>query len=98
MVEIGKKTLTFPNRREVFVEPNAHGATYEYRGQQSHVWCNTQEGLGNKNWIAEWMYQNVAYGGNTTPIALKNILISDNLLRVIRITRYDNTANLPVKP
>lgn len=21
------------------------------------MWCKTQEGLGNKNWIAEWMYQ-----------------------------------------
>lgn len=21
------------------------------------IWCKTQEGLGNKNWIAEWMYQ-----------------------------------------
>jgi phosphoribosylformylglycinamidine cyclo-ligase len=23
-----------------------------------HIWCKTQEDLGNKNWIAEWMYQN----------------------------------------
>jgi phosphoribosylformylglycinamidine cyclo-ligase len=26
------------------------------------MWCNTQEGLGNKNWIAEWMYQNEGKG------------------------------------
>ena len=22
-----------------------------------HLWCKTIEGLGNKNWIAEWMYR-----------------------------------------
>lgn len=60
MVEIGKQTLTFPNRRGVFINDDvlhAHGAVYEYRGGLSHIWCKTQEGLGNKNWIAEWMYQ-----------------------------------------
>jgi len=60
MVEMGKKTLTFPNRRGVFINDDvlhAHGAVYEYRHDLSHIWCKTQEGLGNKNWIAEWMYQ-----------------------------------------
>jgi len=60
MVKIGKKTLTFPNRRGVFIREDvvhAHGAVFEYRGGQPHMWCNTQEGLGTKNWIAEWMYQ-----------------------------------------
>lgn len=61
MIEVGKKTLTFPNIRSVFIREDvmhAHGAVFEYRGGHEHVWCNTQEGLGNKNWIAEWMYQN----------------------------------------
>ena len=60
MVEAGKKTLVFPNRRGVFINEevlHAHGAIYEYRGNLPHIWCKTQEGLGNKNWIAEWMYQ-----------------------------------------
>jgi len=60
MVEMGKQTLSFPNRRGVFINQDllhAHGAVYEYRGGLSHLWCKTQEGLGNKNWIAEWMYQ-----------------------------------------
>ena len=57
MVEVGKTTLTFPNRRGVYVESDAHGCVYEYQGGLPHVWSNTQEGLGNKNWIAEWMYQ-----------------------------------------
>jgi len=60
MVEAGKKTLKFPNKRGVFINKDAthaHGAVFEYRGKQPHIWCQTQEDLGNKNWIAEWMYQ-----------------------------------------
>jgi phosphoribosylformylglycinamidine cyclo-ligase len=60
MIEAGKKTLKFPNKRGVFINKNAthaHGAVFEYRGKESHIWCQTQEDLGNKNWIAEWMYQ-----------------------------------------
>src|SRR3989344_1870319 len=57
MVDVGKRTLRFPNRRYVFAASNAHGATFEYRGNHPHIWCNVQEELGNKNWIAEWMYQ-----------------------------------------
>ena len=41
---------------------HAHGGVFEYRGNLSHMWCNTEEGLGNKNWIAEWMYQNAPVG------------------------------------
>lgn len=61
MQEMGKRTLSFPNRRGVFINEEAvavHGAIFEYRGDHPHLWCKTQEGLGNKNWIAEWMYQN----------------------------------------
>ena len=60
MVEAGKKTSTFPNKRGVFINTDAahaHGAVFEYRGQESPIWCQTQEDLGNKNWIAEWMYE-----------------------------------------
>ena len=60
MIEAGKKTLKFPNRRGVFINEkatHAHGAVFEYRGELPHIWCQTQEDLGNKNWIAEWMYQ-----------------------------------------
>jgi len=60
MIEAGKKTLTFPNKRDVFVVKDAihaHGAVYEYKGKEKHpIWCKTQEDLGTKNWIAEWMY------------------------------------------
>lgn len=60
MIETGKKTLSFPNKRGVFINEDAthtHGAVFEYRGKESHIWCKTQEDLGNKNWIAEWMYE-----------------------------------------
>jgi len=72
MINTGKRTLSFPNRRGVFINEDvlhAHGAVYKYRGRgknffsrfvsrvSGHLLCQTQEGLGNKNWIAEWMYQ-----------------------------------------
>ena len=65
MIQMGKRTLSFPNRRDVHINEeasHAHGAVFEYRGKLPHIWCNTQEGLGNKNWIAEWMYQNSGTG------------------------------------
>lgn len=60
MIEAGKKTVSFPNKRDVYINAavlHSHGGVFEYRGKEKHLWCNTQEGLGNKNWIAEWMYQ-----------------------------------------
>lgn len=60
MIEAGKRTLSFPNSRGVYVIEDvihSHGAVFEYRGRKSHMWCKTQEGLGNLNWIAELMYQ-----------------------------------------
>lgn len=65
MIAMGKRTLPFPNRRGVFINEevlHSHGGVFEYRGNLSHLWCSTQEGLGNKNWIAEWMYQNASTG------------------------------------
>jgi len=60
MIEAGKRTLSFPHTRGVYVIEDvihSHGAVFEYRGRRSHLWCKTQEGLGNLNWIAELMYQ-----------------------------------------
>jgi phosphoribosylformylglycinamidine cyclo-ligase len=60
MIDVGKKTVTFPNKRDVFIceeVMHSHGAVFEYRGYSTHAWCKTQEGLGNLNWIAELMYQ-----------------------------------------
>jgi phosphoribosylformylglycinamidine cyclo-ligase len=65
MIAAGKRTLKFPNARGVFINEDithAHGAVYEYQGMAKHMWCKTQEDLGNKNWIAEWMYANDGTG------------------------------------
>src|SRR3989338_577420 len=65
VVEAGKKTVSFPNKRDVYIneeKAHAHGAVFEYSGEHNHMWCNTHEDLGTKNWIAEWMYQNEGIG------------------------------------
>ncbi|MFW6160095.1 MAG: AIR synthase-related protein [Acidobacteriota bacterium] len=93
MVETGKKTLQFPNKRGVYIQPEslgAHGVVYEYRGTEPHLWCMTQEGLGNKNWIAEWMYQHAGTGrtyyegiGIDTALMAANDVICQGALPVI---------------
>lgn len=63
MIDVAKRTTRLPERRGVFVERSvlhSHGGVYAYQGGEQHLWCKTIEGLGNKNWIAEWMYQ---FGG-----------------------------------
>jgi phosphoribosylformylglycinamidine cyclo-ligase len=93
MVRAGKRTLAFPNPRGVYVDADsvgAHGAVFEYRGAQPHFWCMTQEGLGNKNWIAEWMYQHAGTGrtyyegiGIDTALMAANDVICQGALPVI---------------
>lgn len=93
MVRAGKRTLEFPNRRGVYVDRGsvgAHGAVFEYRGTEPHLWCMTQEGLGNKNWIAEWMYQHAGSGrtyyegiGIDTALMAANDVICQGALPVI---------------
>jgi phosphoribosylformylglycinamidine cyclo-ligase len=93
MVRTGKRTVNFPNRRGVQIEPEslgAHGVVYRYTGSKSHSWCMTQEGLGNKNWIAEWMYQHAGTGktyydgiGIDTALMAANDVICQGALPVI---------------
>jgi len=93
MVSAGKRTLKFPNKRGVYIEPEslgAHGVVFRYRGAQPHFWCMTQEGLGNKNWIAEWMYQHAGTGrtyyegiGIDTALMAANDVICQGALPVI---------------
>lgn len=59
MIETGRKTTT--NHRCVGIVFNqdvlhAHGAVYGFVDDLSFWLCQTEEGLGNLNWIAEWMY------------------------------------------
>jgi len=93
MVRAGKRTLEFPNRRGVYIDPDsvgAHGVVFMYRGAEPHLWCMTQEGLGNKNWIAEWMYQHAGTGrtyydgiGIDTALMAANDVICQGALPVI---------------
>lgn len=93
MVDAGRRTLGFPNRRGVYVEPGSlgtHGVVYRYRRARPHAWCTTQEGLGNKNWIAEWMYQHAGTGrtyyegiGIDTALMAANDVICQGALPVI---------------
>ncbi|HUU37380.1 MAG TPA: AIR synthase-related protein [Candidatus Desulfaltia sp.] len=93
MVRAGKRTLEFPNGRGVYVDPDsvgAHGAVFLYRGAEPHLWCMTQEGLGNKNWIAEWMYQHAGTGrtyyegiGIDTALMAANDVICQGAMPVI---------------
>jgi len=93
MVAAGKRTLKFPNKRGVYIEPEslgAHGVVFRYRGAKPHFWCMTQEGLGNKNWIAEWMYQHAGTGrtyyegiGIDTALMAANDVICQGALPVI---------------
>jgi len=93
MVGAGKRTLKFPNKRGVYIEPEslgAHGVVFRYRGTRPYFWCMTQEGLGNKNWIAEWMYQHAGTGrtyyegiGIDTALMAANDVICQGALPVI---------------
>lgn len=67
MIGVAKRTVEFPLRRNVRVITDclhSHGGTHEYVGTDKHRWCMTHEGLGNKNWIAEWMYMRDPGGGS----------------------------------
>jgi len=81
MQEIGKRTLKFPEKREVFINEESigtHGVIYEYRGPHHHLWAKTQEGLGNKNWIAEWMYQETSDSKYFNGIGIDTALMAAN--------------------
>lgn len=67
MRHAAKRTFAFPNSRGVFVEDkllHSHGGVWEYCKEGRAKFCKTTEGLGNKNWIAEWMYMHDPKGGS----------------------------------
>jgi phosphoribosylformylglycinamidine cyclo-ligase len=93
MVRAGMRTLKFPENRGVYIDEGSlgtHGVVFGYRGHDTHMWCKTQEGLGNKNWIAEWMYQNSGTGktyyggiGIDTALMAANDVICQGALPVV---------------
>lgn len=99
MIATGKKTLKFPNKREVYIREDvmhSHGAVFEYRGSKPHIWTQTQEGLGNKNWIAEWMYKFSGTGKTyydsiavDTALMIVNDLVAQGALPVVFTDHID---------
>lgn len=97
MIDLGKKTLAFPNRRKVYINKeviHSHGAVFEYRGKKDFLLCQTQEGLGTKNWIAEWMYQKTGKSfyeniGIDTALMCVNDLIAQGAMPVVFTDHID---------
>lgn len=62
MVALHERTRHFPEKHGVFVQKlfNGHAGAYKYIGRHGadFIIGQTMEDLGNKNWIAEWMYAN----------------------------------------
>lgn len=80
MVAVGKATRAFPNTRDVYMEElwHSHGGVWTYTGTNPHSWVKTHEGLGNKNWIAEWMYKFGDHETHHEGIAIDNALMAVN--------------------
>jgi len=60
MIGVARRTASFSSRRGVEVNTSvlhAHGGVYRFVRSTPHLWCLVIEGLGNKNWLAEWMRQ-----------------------------------------
>jgi len=101
MIEAGKKTLKFPNKRGVFINEDAthaHGAVFEYRGKLPHIWCQTQEDLGNKNWIAEWMYEKTGKSyydsiAIDTALIVVNDVIAQGAMPVVFTDQLETSAS-----
>ncbi len=77
MREAARQTVAFPNRRDVYVDESilhAHGGVWEYRGNRRVKFCKTTEGLGNKDWLAEWMYLQDRAGGSRFDRIAKEII------------------------
>lgn len=94
MIEVGKRTLTFPNRRGVYINEEA-GDVFEYHGPHKPLWRQVQEGLGNKNWIAEWLYQETGDSRYFNGIGIDTVMMAvvDVLRRgALPVTYADEVA------
>lgn len=56
------RTLEFPAHRHVVASASAHCGSLQYTGPHAYRIGATIEGLGNKNWVAEWMYKYAGTG------------------------------------
>ncbi|MBI3335153.1 MAG: hypothetical protein HY001_01470 [Candidatus Portnoybacteria bacterium] len=58
MKEMCRKTITFPNKRGIFIPEECiggHAGAFEYRGHGNPIFLPRIEGLGHLNWLAELM-------------------------------------------
>lgn len=94
MQKMGQRTLTFPKCRGVHVNACDHGVRFQVTAPLSNgdtvTLVNVLEGLGNKNWIAEWMYAHAKTGrtyyegiGIDTALMAVNDLISELAMPVV---------------
>jgi phosphoribosylformylglycinamidine cyclo-ligase len=83
MVRVARRTRRFAYRKNHSwgeVIPLAHGV-YLNTGFENGV-VITLEGLGNKNWIAEWMYMNNLVGGSRYDLIAQDVImmaLNDNI-------------------
>lgn len=78
MVAMGKTTFGFPlaaGAKVIDDVPHSHGAIFEIGGM---MFVLTIEGLGNKNWIAEWMYLMTGDPRWFAGIGIDTILMASN--------------------
>src|SRR3989344_4535851 len=99
MLSVVYETAHFPERRRVRIERelfHAHGGVFGYLGNDQPLWCQTHEGLGNKNWIAEWMYENDGTGEtnyDSIAVDLANMATNDNAAQgALPVTYTDEVA------
>ncbi|MEN9558754.1 MAG: hypothetical protein RL141_1123 [Candidatus Parcubacteria bacterium] len=63
MQAVGQRTRTFSVHNGVWVEPCDHGVCFRVmQADRPHSFLSTTEGLGNKNYIAEWMAMHAGTG------------------------------------
>lgn len=82
MVRVARRTRRFAPGKGLWrdVVPLAHGVYLDTGGGRGVV--ITLEGLGNKNWIAEWMYMYNSVGGSRYDLIAQDVImmaLNDNI-------------------
>jgi phosphoribosylaminoimidazole (AIR) synthetase len=79
MKDVSRRTKDFPLRRNCQLYASAYGGGFRYLGSTEWIAFETTEGLGNKNWISEYLYQQTgstehfhSTGGDTMLMAIND--------------------------
>ena len=78
MRAVTELTLRLPARRHVTVIPTDHAPLFQYYGGYEVYYSTLIEGLGNKNWIAEWMYEKTGDADYFAGIGIDTALMAVN--------------------